>query len=477
MTQKSKNKGITPAIRAQHAADQRTVMGVLSKYLADRSITWRQGLVWLFTMTMCFFLPTRALAEDQARVNPYSGDLWKRSTLTGDWGGLRNDLSNKGVSFDLSVTQILQGVVGGGKEAGWEYGGRGNLTLNMDTQKMGLWPGGFFTVEVEGNFGNDVNSQTGALIPVNTNQIFPMPGNDHLNIPAVNFTQFLSEYFGVLVGKLDTTSSDMNEFAHGKGDIQFFNTAFNITPVALMAAPSSTLGAGVIILPTKDPNGAIISLVAIDTNGQADRAGFDTLSVHNTTYAAEGRVKTNFFGLTGHQLAGYMYSTKDFASLDQRMRFVIDNGGFEKRSETWAFYYNFDQYIYEPKKGSGQGIGIFGRFGASDGNPNPVHYFYSVGIGGKGIMASRPHDRFGLGWYYIDIKNPTFTGPFTTRLFLSDEQGVEAYYSVALTPWAHLTPNIQVIRGAQEHRVAALPANRTNIDTATILGLRLQLLL
>jgi porin len=92
-------------------------------------------------------------------------------------------------------------------------------------------------------------------------------------------------------------------------------------------------------------------------------------------------------------------------------------------------------------------------------------------------MASRPHDRFGLGWYYIDIKNPTFTGPLTTRVALQDEQGVEAYYSVALTPWAHLTPNIQVIRGAQKHTVAPLPANRTDIDTATILGLRLQLLL
>ena len=37
----------------------------------------------------------------------YSGDLWTRPALTGDWGGLRNELSQKGLKFELSVTQVL----------------------------------------------------------------------------------------------------------------------------------------------------------------------------------------------------------------------------------------------------------------------------------------------------------------------------------------------------------------------------------
>ena len=44
-----------------------------------------------------------------------SGDFLRRSTLTGDWGGARNDLAAKGVTFDIRVTQITQGVGGGGK--------------------------------------------------------------------------------------------------------------------------------------------------------------------------------------------------------------------------------------------------------------------------------------------------------------------------------------------------------------------------
>ncbi len=174
----------------------------------------------------------------------YSGDFWARSTLTGDWGGLRNYWAKKGVTFDMNLTQIGQGDIGGGKKTGWEYGGRGNITLNVDTQKLGLWPGGFLMVEVEGNFGNDVNFDTGALIPVNGSQFFPVSGSNQSNIPALIITQFFSEYAGVFVGKMDTTTGDANEFAHGKGDTQFFNLALNFNPVAGLAAPYSTLGAG-----------------------------------------------------------------------------------------------------------------------------------------------------------------------------------------------------------------------------------------
>lgn len=431
---------------------------------------------------LCF--TSTCFAEEQA--TNYSGDFWSRSTLTGDWGGVRNDWAQKGITFDINLTQVGQGDIGGGKKTGWEYGSRGNITLNVDAQKLGLWPGGFLMVEVEGNFGNDVNFDTGALMPVNSSQFFPMPGRNQLNIPAVTFTQFLSEYAGVFVGKLDTTSGDANEFAHGKGDAQFFNLALNINPVASLAGPSSTLGGGVMVLPTKDPNAAVISISAISSDGKANNSGFDTLFKGNTTYAAEGRVKTDFFGLTGHQLVGGMYSTKSFASLDQSLRFIIENGTIEQKNNSWCFYYNFDQYLYEMKKGSGHGVGIFGRFGASDGNPNPMHYFYSIGIGGKGVVPGRALDAFGLGYYFIDVSNPKFTAPIETREFLRDEYGVEAYYNIAITPWLKLTPDIQFVRPAQKQVIdfskkdvfgTLIPAIiKDSISTATVIGLRLQLI-
>ena len=417
-----------------------------------------------------------------ASQGPYSGNFWTRSTLSGDWGGLRNGLAAKGITFDMSLTQAYQGVVEGGIKETWRYGGRGNLTINVDTQKLGLWPGGFLMVEVEGNFAKSVNDKTGAIMPVNSNQVYPrmaFPGvndGDNLNVPAVMFTQFFSPYAAVFFGKIDITSADANAFAHGKGDTQFLNLALNFIPVPLLAAPYTPLGAGLMILPTKDPNAAIVNFSVLQTTAKASTSGFGDLHSNDLTFAGEARVRTDFFGLTGHQLIGSMYSNKTFASLDQNLRLIIQ-GQIERKEGTWSVYYNFDQYLYEIEKGSDRGIGIFGRFGVSDGNPNLMHFFYSLGVGGKGVIPGRPLDQFGIGAYYIDVSQPKFTGSVLTRTFLRDEYGFEAYYNIAITPWMKLTPDIQVSRPGAKTFIdtSGLIPRRKDIDTATVLGIRLQL--
>jgi porin len=429
--------------------------------------------------------------ESPAPSPNYSGDFWTRSTLSGDWGGLRNELAARGVTLDMSLTQSAQGIVHGGKDTGWQYsGGRGDIILNLDTQKLGLWPGGFFNLEAEGNFipadnlRKSINGRTSALMYVNNSQTYPTPAGDNFNLPALNFTQFLSPYFGLTIGKYATitsTSGDMNEFAHGKGDTQFMNMAFNLNPVTALTVPYSILGTGVIAWPTKDPKQAILSFLLMSSTGKASTSGFDELDDDNLTFAGEGQVRTDFFGLTGHQLFGATFSNRKFSSIDQNARFIFENGALEGKKGSWNVYYNFDQYVYEPKKGSGEGIGIFGRFGASDGNPNFMHFFYSLGIGGKGVIPTRERDRYGFGFYYIDISNPKLQGLFRSIKLLRDEYGFEAFYNVAITPWLLLTPDIQVVRGAQKNKIKigtgplGVPfiGDRKSIDTATILGIRL----
>jgi len=435
-------------------------MNSFNRYLLGNAVV----IAFLCTVSL-------AVADEPGQDNLYSGDFLKRSTLTGDWGGLRNDLARKGVTFDVSVTQTYQGVVDGGKDSSWEYGGRGDLTLKMDTGKMGLWPGGLLTVELEGNWGKAVNRSTGALMTVNTNQAFPVVGETLLALPALNYTQDLSKHVGLFAGKLDTiVTGDLNAFAHGKGEDQFMNLAFNINPVLIMTVPYSTLGAGVIIKPAKDPGAALVSLAVVSSLGEANTSGFSDLSWNALTFTGEGRVRTDFFGRTGHQMVGFTYSNNEFTSLDQRLGAFLETGTILKKKGSWSVIYNFDQYLYEPQKGSGRGVGIFGRFGASDGNPNPAKYFFSLGVGGKGVVASRPHDQFGIGWYYLDVGNPTFITPLGTLKLLHDEQGFEAYYNFAVTPWALLTPDVQVVRPTQK-------ATRygQEVNTATVLGLRLQL--
>jgi len=425
-----------------------------------------------------------------ASAGEYAGDFLTRPALTGDWGGARDDALAKGVRVDASVTQVYQGVLDGGKDGSWEYGGRANLTTQLDTQKAGLWPGGFFKLEFEGNWTESANGHTGAIMPVNTNQLFPVPTGDNVGLPEISFAQFVSPYAGMFVGKLDTLAGDANAFAHGKGDTQFFNLAMNLNPVA-MVVPYSTLGAGVIVLPTANPDAAIVKFSVLSASGKATTAGFDDISGDNLIFAGEGRVRTGFFDHTGHHLIGVLYSNAEYKSVDQRFGFVVENRQLARSRDTWAVYYNFDQMLYElePSPGHGggnsaergignsaeRGIGVFGRFGAAEGNPNPVQYFGSIGLGGQGVFADRPLDRFGAGVYYSNVNNLTFEGPFTDRSFLGDEWGFEVFYNIAIRPWMLITPDLQVIEPSQRERLVS-PGRREDVKVATVLGVRLQLL-
>jgi porin len=238
-----------------------------------------------------------------------------------------------------------------------------------------------------------------------------------------------------------------------------------------------------VVLPTKDPKEAIISLSVLSSNGSPTTSGFDDLNGNAIVVAGEGRVRTDFFGLTGHQLFGTTFSNKEFTSIDQRLGSIVETRTFRTEKGSWNIYYNFDQYLYEPKKGADQGIGVFGRLGLSDGNPNFMKFFGSFGVGGKGMFESRPHDQFGWGFYYINIDNPSIQGPLQTISLLRDEYGFEAFYNFAITPWALLTPDIQIVRGAQRDKVTitqgplgVLPRiDKKSISTSTVLGLRLQL--
>jgi porin len=388
----------------------------------------------------------------------YTGEFLTRSTLSGDWGGTRQQLANKGFTVDGYLTQVGMGVVSGGLNNGWEYLGRAEIDVNLDTAKLGLWPGGLFTVIGEGHFGRPISPHAGVISPLDMNESLPEI-DDSFVLPQVSYTQFLSEKFGFFVGKLTVitqNSGDMNEFAHGKGDRQFLNTSFSANPVVMLVGPYSTTGAGILAVPMKD---LVISAAVIDPHGRADSAQFDDMFSNGVTFTLEGHYKTHFFDKLGHQLLGGMYSTSSYTDLDQHLGNLILPGlPTEKASDSWCVYYNFDQFFYQPDPKVNKGIGLFGRLGVSDGVANPVHWFASGGVGGKGMISGRPNDGFGIGYFYMGIADTRITSP----LGFGDSQGVEAFYDIALTPWLHLTPDIQWVQPSQER-----------IDDAWIVGVRM----
>ena len=57
----------------------------------------------------------------------WGGDFWYRPRLTGDWGGLRDELGKKGVVLDIDLLQTLQGVASGGRTKSRPTGARPSI--------------------------------------------------------------------------------------------------------------------------------------------------------------------------------------------------------------------------------------------------------------------------------------------------------------------------------------------------------------
>lgn len=396
----------------------------------------------------------------------YTGDLWQRSALTGDWLGLRQSLMDKGIRVNVNLTQTLQGNTCGGVEnRGWYQGGL-RYELELDTGAAGLWPGGMLHIRGETQYGKNNNLFSGAILPVNTDALYPVPDQDTA-LSELYYMQFLTPWLGVVAGKM--SPRDQNVFSHDE-TTQFMNTAFNFNPVLGMTVPLNSLSAGAILHPAK---WLTLTTLVLDTDGRATENGFDTAFDRGTSIYQMADFAIKPFGQSGHQRVGWTWSDKARARLRQDPRLIFRDiilehlglgtgPNLEAEGSDWSFMYDFDQYIYTKPGTKDQGVGVFGRFGFSDGRVNPIGQFYSLGIGGKGMVPGRDNDTFGLGYYYLAVSDKL--GPILSRL-AEDEQGVELYYNIQITPWMHITPDIQILQ----------PGRSNFSDTAVVAGIRMRI--
>ncbi len=454
----------------------------------------------LFVSLVLLAVASMANAQPVDVPPTWGGSFWDRPRLTGSWFGLRDDLGKKGVVLDLDLLQLPQGVITGGEDNVAKYGGLAEYTLNVDTQKLGLWPGGFFNIKAMTGFGQTVDKASGALVPPNIVSLLPQPEDKNTTgLMNLTFMQFLSKYFGVFAGKAYTLGGDYNAFAHDfRSTFLYTGLDFNMT---LDLFPFTGYGGGIIVLPWE---GAQFTVSVVDPSGTATNNDISEAFKDGVLVGAEGRVTIKPFGLVGHQLVGFGWSNKQRLSLEQdpsniarqlltnQFPRLTDPGPILRRilerffpellvptqplnkvNYTWAIYYNFDQYLWSPQGQPDKGIGMFFRFGASDGVANPVKYAYNVGLSGKGIVPGRPDDSFGLGWAHTQLSG-NFV-PFLREqldLGLEKEDAVEMYYNASITKWLTATLDLQIINPALKKTLDSA-GQLKDVNTAVVAGLRL----
>lgn len=439
---------------------------------------------------------SNALALPVEVPETYGGDVSSRPRLTGDWGGVRDDMAKKGIVLDMDVYWMPQSIISGGRDNANADWGNAILTLNLDTQKMGLWPGGFFKMQTVTSFEDSLLKETGAVVPANEAWMLP-DVEPETGLQELTFTQFFSQHFGVFLGKINTIAPT-NQF-HGDYRSGFLNTSMNL-PLALAMVPLSAYGAGALYLPTHD---LTFAGMLLDPSGTIKSNDLGDAFDDGIMALASADMKIRPFGLLGHQNLTLMWSDKEHLSLDQdpanigrlllREKYpALANPGprlieflgkhapallvqpepLNTEENTWAAVYSFEQYLWQPDPKSMQGLGTFFSFGVSDGQANPIKYSFSVGLVGNGIVPGRPHDTFGIGWARTEFSDdfiPLLRN--SLDLGLDHEDVTEIYYNAAVTPWLSVTPNLQIIDSGL-NKASNSNGDLENLDDAYIAGIR-----
>jgi porin len=401
----------------------------------------------------------------------YDGSIWKRSYLTGDWGGTRTDWANKGIQFNAEYIQYYQTITEGGTDDSALWGGRGNYKLNVDFDKMGVIPGGLLYVRFDARWGKAASGRTGQLLPSNEAFLVPVDFDDlERETPGrltnLSYTQFLSPKFAVFAGKLDFMDGDPNEFAGGRGDTQFLNYSMMFAaPTAIV--PASTLGVGVMYMPNQYVTYVSEWVSATDSSFASFDTAFDEWS--------EGQIWVNALmtqyrvsDLPGGFNATYLnWFNADFQNIGSQV------GDLTSTEDTsWLVALSGWQYLYTEESSEGplntankipdlQGWGLFARLGFADKDTNPFKLTASGGVGGRGVIPGRDHDLIGLGYFWTK----TESGNVLTDAGIEDStQGLEAFYNLAITPAAMLSFDIQW-----------LDADVPDADNAVVVGARAQL--
>jgi porin len=402
----------------------------------------------------------------------YTGNWASRPALSGDWGGLRQRLADRGVTFEVEWLQVGQGVVDGGLEERGTYVTNLDYFLKLDLMRMGVLPGALVQLRAQSRFGDTVNANSGLLLPVNTYSYFPFTETVDEDVPValteLNYLQFVTDEVGLLVGKI-TTMANRNEFAGGEGRTQFMNMQLLWSAAFSQVAPYSTLSIGGVWVPS--PRVSVSSFL-MNTSDASESSGFDDIG-DGTSWWTSADVQFRPGGLPGGFALGAIYAFDgDFAGIGG---LNLDPGvgiSVERESSSWAVYASGWQYLLTEEpipdtldlddgRQDLEGVGAFLMLGAADRDTNPVSWSVSAGLAGKGLLPGRNRDTAGLGCFYNDLQDPK--GIVGDRLARS-AQGLEAYYNIAVAQSVDLSLDFQWTQSAFE-----------SAEDAVILGLRLDL--
>jgi len=368
---------------------------------------------------------------------------WGAETLSGDWGGARSGMHEKGVTVELTHKSDRWTKGAGGVARGSERQMNSEAAVSVYMDKLAGWSGGSAFVQYHVQHGNQsINNYVGSFAGVDnietgtsTGQFFQAwlqqnSSDDSLSLLAglyaIDSEFYVTDTSGLFLQPPYGMSAEMAQ------------TGRNGPPVFPMGALALRLkytGAGFYAQAalTDGVPGNLNN--AHGTQIRLDR-GDGTLAVAEfglTPDVAEGQYNKMAIGL-------WRYSTKDVrdSALDPTN---VDAFGNPLQHDDQGAYLLAERTLTTEEGDSAQGLSGFVRFGVVNKNVYQADWSGSIGLNYLGLIDGRDEDAFGVAltashassWYRQALAAE------------SSETVVEITYRAQVEPWLAIQPVVQRI--------------------------------
>jgi porin len=441
-----------------------------------------------------------ASAADLVRPRPAEAPaepgLWEREKLTGNWGGARTALADKGIEIGINYIGETFGILSGGLRRGATYEGRLDVTIDTDLEKLMGWTGGKTQVrafQIHNGSNGNAAEYVGSIAD---------PSNIDALATTRLFTAWFQQEFGpwgsLRIGQLaaddeflvSTTAGGLINGTFGWATMMAANL-----PSGGPAYPLATPGVRLQV----NPNDRFSLLAAVFSGDPAGKnctdANPQSCNRYGTTFSTSGgafwigeaQYQVNqgkdATGLAAAYKLGVWYHSGDFA--DQR--YGIDNAtgtvvslalqpdGTLEHRHNWGVYGVVDQMVW---RSGARSASVFVRGGASPSDRNLVSWYVDGGVGFKGPFAARPDDTLTLGVAHSHISKDAAAldddtlalngSPYPIR---SGETVVELSYIFQVAPWWTVQPDLQYIVRPGGKVPNPDDANQA-VENAWLLGMR-----
>ncbi len=391
-----------------------------------------------------------------------------RSTLSGDWGGLRQQMAEDGLTLTGDYSGETAYNANGGLHRSARYSQNIKLGAQFDLDKLyGLDNAGKVQLTINDRRGQSASEDlVGNRLPIQENYGGLYTRLSELSYERSLFSPALNVKLGYMAMGNDLGGLDSGILCN------FMNAGFCGHPLNMSGGsgwtnyPNAHLGVRVKydLSPAWQLRVAAFN-VDPESNGNSSRA-WHLGPKHSTgTVVPIELVYKRAGELPGEYKVGYYYDSSDA----QRI------GSDDQVSSRGGHYLLVDQALWRSPASSARSLHVFGQYSAASAAASPFSKWYGTGLVLYQPFASRPRDTLALGYGRAvpnprsrDVQQETAQANGTAFPNLdSAEQLIELGYGYQATAWLTLRPNLQYI-------IEPGAFSGQDIDNALVFGLQVK---